>query len=107
MDKKKSCFTQYLIVRDVFSGIADGRYCGNTLPPDLVSTGALKTEKTLIQVVSICILWQVILFASVWNRTWFVLNLCFIRDSEQSIALQGWLHPFDVCLLNHKNFLSP
>ena len=37
--QSKSCAIQHTTVRDIFSGITDGPYCGNTPPPVAVSTG--------------------------------------------------------------------
>ena len=37
----KGCFSQLLKITDLYSKISDGPYCGNTLPPDVVSTGKI------------------------------------------------------------------
>ena len=45
----KGCHIQHLSIRDMLSGITDGRYCGNTLPPSMVSTGKYKhLEKAIL-----------------------------------------------------------
>nr|CAB3260440.1 uncharacterized protein LOC100175401 [Phallusia mammillata] len=35
----KQCTRQKLKIEDLFTGLIDGPYCGNTLPPEVVSTG--------------------------------------------------------------------
>jgi len=35
----QGCHIQHITIKDVFSGVEDGQYCGNTLPPSAISTG--------------------------------------------------------------------
>ena len=48
----EGCFSQLLKITDMFSRVTDGPYCGNTLPPRVVSTGKKRARNVLIKSLS-------------------------------------------------------